>query len=72
MNVVKIDRTSNSHGDYYGVVQLTYDEIVMICNALYQKKKNSNSEVDKSRYSILYNNWNDFKDMTCYGRIVEL
>ena len=67
MVVTEINRTSKSHGDYYGNVRLTYDEITMINNALYQKMKNTEDE----RYTTLYNNWSNFKDMTSYGSIIK-
>ena len=69
MNVVTINRSSNFHGDYYGIVRLSYDEIVMIANAIYKYNKNTDSESVKQDSGILGANWNNFRDMVCYGKI---
>lgn len=69
MNVIEINRTSDRHGDYYGVVELGYDEIVMIANALYKYHKNTDSETAKQMSGALKSQWNDFRDMVCYGQI---
>lgn len=69
MNVVCIDRKAANHGDYVGVVSLTYDEIVMIGNALYKKQYDTEPGVAQARYCSLYGAWKDFRDMTCYGHI---
>lgn len=69
MNVIEINRTSRNHSDYYGVVQLTYDEAVMIANAVYKYNKNTDSEFVKRDSGVLGTNWNNFRDMVCYGQI---
>ena len=70
MEVLQIDRTAASHGDYSGVVKLTYDEIVMIGNALYKKAGGDKGHA-AMRYDVLYNEWRNFSDMTCYGGVKE-
>lgn len=72
MNVIEINRASHNHSNYYGVVQLTYDEVVMIANAIYKYNKNTDSEFVKRDSGILRDNWNNFKDMVCYGCICEM
>lgn len=69
MNVVEINRTSNNHDDYYGVIKLSYDEIVMIANALHKYHKNAEQESVKQMSYMLRNKWSNFRDMTCYGEI---
>lgn len=69
MNVRKIDRTATGHGDYKGLVELTYDEIVLIRNALYKKAKVTDGS-EETRYSELYKAWCCFGDMVCYGKIL--
>ena len=71
MNVIEINRTSHKHSDYYGVVKFDYDEIVMIANALYQYHKNTESEAMKQMSYTLKKDWNNFRDMVCYGSFCE-
>lgn len=68
MNVIGIERAFKNHGDYTGTVKLTYDEVVMIRNALFQAQKNPQMR-GGHRYKHLFNDWSDFADMVCYGRI---
>ena len=69
MNVIEVNRTSYKHSDYFGVVKFDYDEIVMIANALYQYHKNTDSEGMKQMSHTITKDWNNFKDMVCYGHI---
>lgn len=69
MSVIEINRKSDKHNDYYGTVELGYDEIVMIANALYKYHKNADGEVTKQMSYALRNKWSDFRDMVCYGEI---
>lgn len=68
MNIISIDRIPACHGDYQGMVRLSYDEVVMIRNALYHAQKNPDMR-GRKRYKPLYNDWSDFGDMLCYGKI---
>lgn len=69
MNVVEINRTSHKHDGYYGVVEFNYDEIIMIANALYKYHKDTESEATKQISHTLKRNWDNFRDMVCYGFI---
>lgn len=65
MNVIEINRKHNIHSEYYGIVKLNYDEVVMITNAIYKYNKERN---DKYTNALL-NKWRNFNDMVCYGGI---
>lgn len=69
MNIIGINRISPKHNDYYGVVQLNYDEIVVIANALYKYNNQTESEYVKKISLPIKNKWGDFRDMVCYGEI---
>ncbi len=69
MSIIEINRKSDRHDDYYGVVELDYDAIVMIANALYKYHKNADSEIVQQRSKFLKSKWNDFRDMVCYGEV---
>ena len=70
MNVIEINRTSHEHNDYYGVVKFDYNEVVLISNALYKYHKNTDSEAVKQMSGILKEDWNNFRDMLCYGKVL--
>lgn len=71
MNVIGINRVSPNHNDYYGVVQLSYDEIIVIANALHKYNKQTESEYMKKISLPIKDKWGDFRDMVCYGGIFE-
>ena len=68
MDVVKIDRRAANHGDYYGEVRLTYDEVVLISGALYHAQKDP-SAGRRDEKAALWQKFGAFHDMLCYGRI---
>lgn len=69
MNVIEINRTSENFGDYYGVIELYRDEIVMISRAIDKYYKDAEKDDDKQERYMLKNAWNNFRMMTCYGEI---
>lgn len=69
MDVIGINRISPNHNDYYGIIKLSYDEIVVIANALYKYNKQTESEYMKKISFSIKNKWGDFRDMVCYGEI---
>lgn len=69
MDVIEINRISPKHSDYYGIVKLSYDEIVVIASALHKYNKQTESEYMKKISLPIKNKWGDFRDMVCYGAI---
>ena len=66
MEIIEINRTSDNHKYHRGNIMVTYDEAVMIANAL-NILKNRYAEVDK-RYGELYGKWKVFTEVLCHGQ----
>lgn len=66
MEVISVDRTASNHGKYTGVVRLTYDEIVLLSNALYVAMKDTELG-GQDAYESLRQNWRGFEYVACHG-----
>lgn len=67
MEILGVDRTSENFAGYRGTVKLTYDEVVLVCNALHHFLKN-NEEIDrKDEYKKLQENWRVLETVICHG-----
>lgn len=70
MEIKKIDRTTVNHGEYYGVIKLNYDEIVMISNALinYLHQTEYESSSKSAKVEALIRDWKMFVNIACHGK----
>lgn len=72
MEIISVDRTSENHGLFRSTVQLTYDEIVLISNALYLSLKTDEISDRKEEYEKLHRDWRAFECISCHGDVGRL